>query len=235
MTSRLRRAEALLAFPKKVSELLQHPPETVRVATGTIDDRGGRRDCPHWVKPHRRVGCWASRGHSLYRGRRSGCGRAPAPGATPRAGIRFERQSVLDLLHTRFIDQAPAQVHATLLDEGDRTSVRRARCIASSTLRTRSKSGAIRSVARTTPRPSSWPPARTPCGAWDITKLRGPATWTYFYLLRDPRHLQSLRGRLDDRAARECGPRRASHRRHLRQALAFTRASSRSMRTAARR
>jgi len=30
----------------------------------------------------------------------------------------LERQGVLDLLHTRFIDQAPAQVHATLLDEG---------------------------------------------------------------------------------------------------------------------
>ena len=62
------------------------------------------------------------------------------------------------------------------------TSVRRARCIASSTLRTRSKSGAIRSVARTTPRPSSWPPAPNAVWSWDITKLRGPATWTYFYL-----------------------------------------------------
>jgi hypothetical protein len=30
----------------------------------------------------------------------------------------IERQGLLDLLHTRFIDQAPAQVHATLLDEG---------------------------------------------------------------------------------------------------------------------
>ena len=36
----------------------------------------------------------------------------------PRALDPVERQGILDLLHTRFVDQAPAQVHATLLDEG---------------------------------------------------------------------------------------------------------------------
>ena len=44
-------------------------------------------------------------------------GRAPRP-APPRALDPVERQGVLDLLHTRFVDQAPAQVHAALLDEG---------------------------------------------------------------------------------------------------------------------
>ena len=40
----------------------------------------------------------------------------PAP---PRALSPSERQRVLDTLHAeRFLDQAPAQVHATLLDEG---------------------------------------------------------------------------------------------------------------------
>ena len=54
---------------------------------------------------------------SLYRGRRPAAVARPRP-APPRALDPVERQSVLDLLHTRFIDQAPAQVHATLLDEG---------------------------------------------------------------------------------------------------------------------
>jgi hypothetical protein len=39
--------------------------------------------------------------------------------ASPRALPPGERQVVLDLLHTeRFVDQAPAQVHAALLDDG---------------------------------------------------------------------------------------------------------------------
>ena len=51
---------------------------------------------------------------SLYRGRRPAGVARPRP-APPRALTVGERQGVLDLLHTRFIDQAPAQVHATLL------------------------------------------------------------------------------------------------------------------------
>ena len=40
----------------------------------------------------------------------------PAP---PRALTPNERQGVLDIFHTeRFVDQAPAEVHAALLDEG---------------------------------------------------------------------------------------------------------------------
>ena len=46
--------------------------------------------------------------------------RSPAPRPTPpRALDPFERQRVLETLDSvRFLDQAPAQVHATLLDEG---------------------------------------------------------------------------------------------------------------------
>ena len=43
---------------------------------------------------------------SLYRGRRPAAVARPRP-APPRALDPVERQSVLDLLHTRFIDQAP--------------------------------------------------------------------------------------------------------------------------------
>ena len=58
---------------------------------------------------------------SLYRRRQRGA----APGAerarprSPRALNAAERQAVLDLLHSeRFLDQAPAQVCAALLDKG---------------------------------------------------------------------------------------------------------------------
>ena len=46
---------------------------------------------------------------------------APAPGrrSSPRALSAAERQCVLDVLHEpRFMDLAPAEVYATLLDEG---------------------------------------------------------------------------------------------------------------------
>jgi putative transposase len=43
----------------------------------------------------------------------------PARRAQPRALDHDERQQVLDVLHQpRFVDQAPATVYATLLDEG---------------------------------------------------------------------------------------------------------------------
>ncbi len=46
--------------------------------------------------------------------------------ASPRALTPTERQAVLDMLHTdRFVDQAPAPVHAALLDEAS-ISARRA-------------------------------------------------------------------------------------------------------------
>jgi putative transposase len=54
---------------------------------------------------------------TLYRGRHPVEAAAPRP-TPPRALDPIERQEVLDLLHVRFVDQAPAQVHATLLDEG---------------------------------------------------------------------------------------------------------------------
>ena len=55
---------------------------------------------------------------SLYRRRRP----RPAPSARPRPSRALtggERGTVLDQLHSpRFVDQAPAEVYATLLDEG---------------------------------------------------------------------------------------------------------------------
>ena len=53
--------------------------------------------------------------------------------SSPRALSSEERQEVLDILHTeRFVDKAPQEVYATLLDEGQ-SIVPSGPCIASST------------------------------------------------------------------------------------------------------
>ena len=111
---------------------------------------------------------------------------APANGGTETACIasgleRRERQEVLDLLHSqRFVDQAPAQVAAALLDEGA-ICVRRARCIESwMHEEVRERRNQRRHPAYTDR--SCGHGVRIQVWSWDITKLKGPRKWTYFYL-----------------------------------------------------
>ena len=54
----------------------------------------------------------------FYRGQKPATAPAPRP-SPPRTLSPEERQAVLAILHSdRFVDQAPATVYATLLDEG---------------------------------------------------------------------------------------------------------------------
>jgi putative transposase len=117
---------------------------------------------------------------SLYRGRRPAVVGRPRP-ASPRALEPVERQTVLDLLHTRFVDQAPAQVHAALLDEG--TYV----CSPRTMYRLLDAAHEIKERRDQVRRPQYAAPELLATRAnevwsWDITKLLGPAKWTYFYL-----------------------------------------------------
>jgi len=117
---------------------------------------------------------------SVYRGRRPAAVARPRP-APPRALDRVERQEVLDLLHTRFVDQAPAQVHAALLDEG--TYV----CSPRTMYRLLDAVHEIKERRDQVRRPCYAAPELRATRAnevwsWDITKLLGPAKWTYFYL-----------------------------------------------------
>ncbi len=117
---------------------------------------------------------------SLYRGRRPAAVVRPRP-VPPRALEPIERQTVLDLLHTRFIDQAPAQVHAALLDEG--TDV----CSPRTMYRLLDAAHEIKERRDQVRRPHYAAPELLATHAnevwsWDITKLLGPAKWTYFYL-----------------------------------------------------
>jgi len=103
----------------------------------------------------------------------------PAP---PRALAPSERQRVLDTLHTeRFLDQAPAQVHATLLDEGiylcaPRTMYR----ILDGAHELKERRNQVSRPHYVKPELSATQPNEL--WSWDITKLLGPAKWTYFYL-----------------------------------------------------
>jgi len=117
---------------------------------------------------------------SLYRRRRPVAVARPRP-APPRALDPIERQGILDLLHTRFIDQAPAQMHATLLDEGTylcspRTMYR----VLDAAHEIKERRDQVRRPHYAAPELLATRPNEV--WSWDITKLLGPAKWTYFYL-----------------------------------------------------
>ncbi len=111
----------------------------------------------------------------------------PPPAARPRpaparALSGAQRQAVLDLLHApRFADQAPAEIYATLLDEGVY------HCSVRTMYRLLGQNGEIRERRRQLRHPVYQKPellAEKPneVWSWDITKLMGPEKWSYFYL-----------------------------------------------------
>jgi putative transposase len=110
----------------------------------------------------------------------AGAGEAPRP--HPRALSADERQAVLDVLHSeRFCDAAPAEAYATLLDEGTYLASER------TMYRLLASAGEIgeRRNQRVHPayaKPELLATAPNQVWSWDITKLLGPAKWTYFYL-----------------------------------------------------
>jgi len=103
----------------------------------------------------------------------------PAPA---RALSPDERASVLAVLHEqRFQDRSPAAVQATLLDEGHYyCSIRTMYRI----LEKEGESGERRDqlVHPSYHKPELLATAPNQLWSWDITKLWGPAKWTYFYL-----------------------------------------------------
>ena len=94
----------------------------------------------------------------------------------------MERQAVLDILHSdRFRDQSPAAVYATLLDEGTyHASISTFYRI----LRQEGEARERRSQATHPPRVKPELLAQRPreVWSWDITKIRGPEKWVYYYL-----------------------------------------------------
>ncbi len=100
----------------------------------------------------------------------------------PRALKTGERQEALALLHSeRFVDKAPREVYATLLDEGAYL------CSPSTMYRLLAQEGEVRERRHQLRHPHYQKPellatAPNQVWSWDITKLLGPVKWTYFYL-----------------------------------------------------
>ncbi len=115
--------------------------------------------------------------------------RSPRPKAEPRprpksplALSEEERSAVLAQLHDeRFMDDSPAQVYATLLDEGT--------CLASERTMYRILAAEGESTERRAQlrhpayaRPELLATGPNQLWSWDITKLKGPVAWTYYHL-----------------------------------------------------
>jgi len=100
----------------------------------------------------------------------------------PRALAPAERQAILGALHSeRFADLAPDEVWATLLDEGTYLGS------VSTYYRVLREAGESRERRRQATHPAKVKPELVATGpnqvySWDITKLHGPAKWTYYHL-----------------------------------------------------
>jgi putative transposase len=105
-----------------------------------------------------------------------------APSVSARSLCLAERESVLSCLHEeRFQDRSPAAIYATLLDEG------RYHCSIRTMYRLLAQEGETRERRDQLTHPPYQKPellatAPNQLWSWDITKLLGPAKWTYFYL-----------------------------------------------------
>ena len=121
---------------------------------------------------------------SYYRERRAAAfPSVTIPRPLPARALRpAERQTVLAHLHgERFQDRSPATVYATLLDEGHyHCSIRTMYRL----LERKGESRERRDQLTHPPykRPELLATAPNQLWSWDITKLLGPAKWTYFYL-----------------------------------------------------
>lgn len=111
------------------------------------------------------------------------CPAIPAiPGTSARALSLDERARVLDVLHEeRFQDRAPSAIQATLLDEGQYL------CSTRTMYRILEQEGELHERRQQLVHPPYQKPellatAPNQLWSWDITKLRGPVKWTYFYL-----------------------------------------------------
>lgn len=100
----------------------------------------------------------------------------------PRSLTPTEQQQVLDVLHTeRFIDKAPTQVYATLLDEGTYLcSTRTMYRILAAKHEVRERRDQLRHPQYRKPELLATGPNQV--WSWDITKLLGPEKWSYYYL-----------------------------------------------------
>ena len=119
---------------------------------------------------------------TFYRQQRPVPGHQP-PRKTPARALGVsEREQVLEVLAApRFVDRSPAEVVATLLDEGhylcsERTMYR----LLAANQPVRERRNQLTHPHYAKPELVATAPNQT--WSWDITRLLGPKRWTYFYL-----------------------------------------------------
>jgi putative transposase len=117
---------------------------------------------------------------TYYRSRRP---KAPAKTRSSYRSLTVqERQDILETLHNdRFVDASPGQIVATLLDEGtylcsERTMYR----ILAANGEVRERRDQLRHPSYAAPELIATAPNQV--WSWDITKLKGPQKWVYYYL-----------------------------------------------------
>jgi len=100
----------------------------------------------------------------------------------PRTLSKAERNNVIDKLNSpKFVDKSPAEVYATLLDEGEYfCSTRTMYRILTENKQVKERRNQLRHPEYTKPELIATAPNQV--WSWDITKLKGKQTWTYHYL-----------------------------------------------------
>jgi putative transposase len=121
---------------------------------------------------------------TIYRRRRPPDIRPSRPRLTPaRALSEPEREAVLEVLHSeRFVDVSPEETYATLLDDGTYLCSTRTmyRILAAHDGGVRERRGQLTHPAYAKPELLAERPNEL--WSWDVSKLKGPAKWTWFYL-----------------------------------------------------
>jgi putative transposase len=143
----------------------------IQIAEDLGQDVGVKRACEALGVPR----------SSLYRARQPK--REPVPRPKPAGALSAdERLAVRAVLNSeRFVDSAPRQVYATLLDEAIYL------CSWRTMYRILNEFEEVRERRNQLTHPNYAKPellatAPNQLWSWDITKLLGPAKWTYFYL-----------------------------------------------------
>ena len=118
---------------------------------------------------------------SLYQARQPK--KSPAPRPTPERALSAEEKAEVrkTLNSERFWDSSPREVYATLLDEG------RYHCHWRTMYRILEEYAEVRERRNQLQHPTYVKPELLATGpnqvwSWDITKLKGPTTWSYYYL-----------------------------------------------------
>ena len=121
---------------------------------------------------------------TIYRRRRPPEPRPRRPRPAPeRALSEPERETVLEVLHSeRFVDVSPEETYATLLDEGTYLCSTRTmyRILAAHHGGVRERRDQLTHPGYAKPELLAGRPNEL--WSWDVSKLKGPAKWTWFYL-----------------------------------------------------